>query len=181
MQPVMFHIYAVLSLNNILWVICNIRKGLIDFPLSMSGYKIPSDWFSWVCILWKCKKTFRQKYTEQSHQLTHSAHRQYASDVCKKAFSLKSDFRRHELTHTARRPFACDVCKKKFIRQSNKQRHQLTYWLATVCLWCVFWNINLDVINGGTSIHPVHITALCAACPYICDICSNTLADLCYL
>jgi hypothetical protein len=38
--------------------------------------------------------------------------------------------------------------------------------------------VPLDVINGGTSAQPVYKTTLCAACPYISDLCSNTLAFL---
>ncbi|XP_012269679.2 zinc finger protein 510-like [Athalia rosae] len=70
-----------------------------------------------------CWKTFKSKWTLNSHVAAHEGRFQYNCDQCGKKFVRKSHFEGHVRSHEATRPYACDVCGSTFKQAKHRREH----------------------------------------------------------
>ncbi|XP_046466907.1 oocyte zinc finger protein XlCOF6 [Neodiprion pinetum] len=70
-----------------------------------------------------CWKTFKSKWTLNSHVAAHEGRFQFDCDQCGKRFVRKSHFEGHRRSHEAARPYACEICGSTFKQAKHRREH----------------------------------------------------------
>ncbi|XP_015596236.1 zinc finger protein 510 [Cephus cinctus] len=70
-----------------------------------------------------CSKTFKSKWTLNSHVAAHEGRFQFDCGQCGKRFVRKSHFEGHVRSHEAARPYVCEQCGKTFKELKHRREH----------------------------------------------------------
>lgn len=73
-----------------------------------------------------CKKSYKNKNTLKTHQLTHGEKRFLCSE-CGKGFVTKAALDSHQKVHTKEKPHTCGICNKSFAYTGSFDTHMLVH------------------------------------------------------
>ncbi|KAL8566492.1 hypothetical protein ACOMHN_012311 [Nucella lapillus] len=122
------------------------------------------------CVCHMCGKVLANRFSLQTHELTHSDVKPFNCSKCQCGFNTRSQLQRHEVKHSeVKKPFSCDKCGKTFTSEMGVRNHIRTIHLNRRPFGCDVCKKRFSARNVLLAHKRIHSDER----PYACEECGE--------